>query len=211
MAFDLVQYFAEQIHIQKPELFQQYPASQRLSYIEELNVLSFGKLISVWQADHEQIFQEINSQDELYILEVSRHLTTSKNNQSRIPKYELEPALAEILRVQLAELKQLQDTSHLGILGFRELLGGQIEHLRGRAPDWVWSTNRLIELIGSKPISQDKLSLSPTMKEFQQMAHDHHEIEVEVLPVPAWSKIVEPIVAILVLWILACAASNIFA
>lgn len=213
MAFDLVDYFSEQIAIQKPELLSHYPPSQRQYFIDELNALTLGKLISVWKTDREQIFQEIQSQDALYILEISRHLTTSKNNQSRIPKYELEPALAEVLHVQLAELKQLQDTSKLGLMGFQELLLGQLEHLHGRAADWVWSTNRLTELVGSKPISSEELSLATTMKEFNQMVHqhDHHEVEVEVLPVPAWSKFVEPVVAIVILWILASAACNIFA
>ena len=47
MAFDLVQYFAEQIKIQKPELLSQYSDEERLQYLSEANTLSLGKLITL--------------------------------------------------------------------------------------------------------------------------------------------------------------------
>ena len=46
MAFDLVQYFAEQIKIQKTELQSQYSDEERLQYLSEANALSLGKLIT---------------------------------------------------------------------------------------------------------------------------------------------------------------------
>ncbi len=43
MAFDLVQYFAAQIKVQKPSLLKQYNAVDRDQYIQEINALSLGK------------------------------------------------------------------------------------------------------------------------------------------------------------------------
>ncbi len=51
MAFDLVQYFAEQIKIQKPELLSQYSDEERLQYLSEANTLSLGKLITLMRQD----------------------------------------------------------------------------------------------------------------------------------------------------------------
>jgi hypothetical protein len=55
------------------------------------------------------------------------------------------------------------------------------------------------------------------MKEFNQMVHTaqqptetnhHNTIEIQELPIPAWSKIVAPIVALAILVFLYCQYSN---
>lgn len=216
MAFDLVQYFAAQIKLQKPSLLKQYDSVERDQYIQEINALSLGKLVSLWREDNQKLFQEIDSQDELYIQEVARRLTTSTANESTLSKTELEHNISEILALQLAELKQLDHTGNFGNKGIGELLLGQIEHLSGQADDWIWSTNELTELKGSKPIPQEELSLEASMKEFNQMvqqhSHDNHaEIELIEATVPTWSKVLEPIVAIAILAILWCAVTQLFA
>ncbi len=215
MAFDLVQYFAEQINTQKPQLLEHYSREDRKTHLLEINALVLGKLISLWRTDDKKVYQEISSSDDLFIQEVARHLTTSSKNQSTLPKNELESTVTEILKLQLAELKQLNDIGNLNIRGLHELILGQIEHLSGQASDWVWSTNDLIELKGSKPIEQEEISLDSTMKEFSQMVHQNikqHDVEeVSVVSTPTWAKIVEPVVAIAILWVLTSAACNIFA
>ncbi|QIO09733.1 hypothetical protein [Acinetobacter lanii] len=216
MAFDLVHYFAEQIKIQKPQLLSQYPAEERCAYLNEINTLTLGKLISLWRKDENKIYQEIYSQDQLYVQEVSRHLTTSTKNESTLPKSELEHATSEILHLQLNELKQLDQTGQYKQRGMRELLLGQIEHLSGKAKNWVWSTNELNELIGSQPIVEEALSLDETMKEFSHMVNNQHAdtheiVEPVVATVPTWAKVLEPVVALVILWILYSALANIFA
>ena len=216
MAFDLVQYFAAQIKLQKPSLLKQYNAVDRDQYIQEINALSLGKLVSLWREDNQKLYQEIDHQDELYIQEIARRLTTSPHNHSPLSKTELEQNISEVLALQLTELKQLDQTGNFGIKGLGELLLGQIEHLSGQADDWVWSTNDLIELKGSKPIPQEELSLEASMKEFNQMVQqhthdDHQNIEPAEAIVPTWSKVLEPIVAIAILAILWCAVTQLFA
>ncbi|HID15626.1 MAG TPA: hypothetical protein EYP16_02320 [Candidatus Atribacteria bacterium] len=212
MAFDLVQYFAEQIKIQKPQLLNQYPVNEKNKLIDEVNILALGKLISLWRQNDNKIYQEIKTSDPLYIQEVARHLTTSKHNQSTLKNSELEQSISEILTLQLAELNQLDEAGGFGHNGLKELILGQIEHLSGQAEDWVWLTNNLNELIGSKPVEQEELSLDTTMKEFNQMVHQaqpHHEdlhIEEQTteISVPTWSKIIAPIVALAILGYLYC-------
>lgn len=217
MAFDLVHYFAEQTEIQKPQLFSQYSREKRSHYIFELNALVLGKLIQLWREDENKLYQEIHRIDPLYLQEIARHLVTSSNNQSELTPKEQEQALMEILELQFSEIKQLDDTGNFGPTGLKELLAGQIEHLSGQADDWVWSTNQLTELIGTKPQVSEELSLDETMKEFNQMVHtaqqptetNHHTtIEIQELPIPAWSKIVAPIVALAILVFLYCQYSN---
>ncbi|MBZ6535345.1 hypothetical protein [Acinetobacter seifertii] len=212
MAFDLVQYFAEQIKIQKPQLLNQYPANEKNKLIDEVNVLTLGKLISLWRQDDSKIYNEIKTADPLYIQEVARHLTTSKHNQSDLKNTELEQSISEILTLQLTELNQLDDTGGFGQNGLKELILGQVEHLSGQAEDWVWSTNHLTELIGSKPVEQEELSLDTTMKEFNQMVHQaqpsHENLHIEEqtieTSVPTWSKIIAPVVALAILGYLYC-------
>ena len=212
MAFDLVQYFAEQIKIQKPQLLNQYPVNEKNKLIDEVNILTLGKLISLWRQNDNKIYQEIKTSDPLYIQEVARHLTTSKHNQSTLKNSELEQSISEILTLQLAELNQLDETGGFGHNGLKELILGQIEHLSGQAEDWVWSTNHLNELIGSKPVEQEELSLDTTMKEFNQMVHQaqpHHEDlhikeQTTEISVPTWSKIIAPVVALAILGYLYC-------
>ena len=215
MAFDLVQYFAEQINNQKPQLLEHYSREDRKTYLLEINALVLGKLISLWRTDDKKVYQEISSPDDLFIQEIARHLTTSSKNQSTLPKHELEPVVSEILKLQLAELKQLNDIGNLNTIGLHELILGQIEHLSGQASDWVWSTNDLTELKGSKPFEQEEISLDATMKEFSQMVHQniqqHNVEEVTVVSTPTWAKIVEPVVAIAILLVLTSAACNIYA
>lgn len=210
MAFDLVHYFAEQIKIQKPQLLQTQTIEQRQANLFEINVLTLGKIISLWREDPQKIYQEIQSQDQLYIQEVARHLTTSIKNESELSLPEFEHCSSEILAFQFQELKQLDDTGNYGQNGLRELLLGQIEHLSGQAKDWVWSVNNLNELIGSQPIVEESVSFDETLKEFNQMVQTQqaqHDVEVVAPPAvvelkPTWAKIAEPIVALVVLWVL---------
>ena len=210
MAFDLVHYFTEQSMLQKPELLSTYPLNLRQEYIFDLNALVLGELIQLWRKDSNRLYKEIHTIDALYIQEVSRHLTTSPHNQSPLEKKQLEHTISEIVLLQLTELRQLDQTGNLGKTGLNELLTGQIEHLSGQADDWIWSTNQLNELIGSKPKIQEDISLDETMKEFNQMVHtahhdtdnhtiDSHSIELTQEPVPTWSKIVAPLAALAVL------------
>lgn len=210
MAFDLVHYFSEQSMLQKPELLSTYPLNLRQEYIFDLNALILGNLIQLWRKDNNRLYKEIHTIDTLYIQEVSRHLTTSPQNQSPLDKKQLEQTISEILLLQLTELKQLDQTGNLGKTGLNELFTGQIEHLSGQADDWVWSTNQLIELIGSKPKIQEDISLDETMKEFNQMVHTaHHDTDSHIIDshslepiqevVPTWSKIVAPLVALAIL------------
>ncbi|WP_111861038.1 hypothetical protein [Acinetobacter sp. CFCC 10889] len=219
MAFDLVQYFAEQIKIQKPQLLDQYSPEERKRYLLEINALTLGKLVSLWQHNEDVVYQEIQNVDRLYTQEVARHLTTSSQNQSKLNKPELENATLEILELQLKELKQLDETGSFGKRGLRELILGQSEHLSGQAEDWVWLTNNLKALAGSKPIVQEEISLGETMKEFNQMVNMHKEhTQAEPLAVepaaplnPAWAKVCEPLVALVVLWVLFAALQHAFA
>jgi len=143
-----------------------------------------------------------------------RHLATSPENQSTLDRAQLEQSTSEIFHLQLIELKQLHDTGNHSIHSIQELLTGQIEHLSGQADDWVWTTNKLTELKGSKPIVQEELSLEASMKEFNQMVsqnQQHQDIEeVIVINTPTWAKIVEPIVAIAILWVLIAAVMRVF-
>ena len=216
MAFDLVQYFTAQIKLQKPQLFSTHTDTEKQAHIEEVNALALGQLISLWKQDRHKLYQEVLTSDPLYIQGIARHLTTSAHNQSNLRPSELESSISEVLSLQLTELKQLDETGSFGENGLTELLLGQIEHLSGQADDWVWSTNDLIELKGSKPIPQEELSLEASMKEFNQMVQqhthdDHQNIESAEAIVPTWSKVLEPIVAIAILAILWCSVTQLFA
>lgn len=219
MAFDLVQYFAEQIKIQKPQLLNQYSPDERRTYLLEINALTLGKLVSLWKQNENVVYQEIQRLDHLYVQEVARHLTTSPHNRSRLNKTELEQVIIELLEFQLKEIKQLDETGNFGQRGLRELILGQVEHLAGHADDWVWLTNDLKELKGSKTIEQEQISLDETMKEFNLMVNmqkEHTQAEPLALEPtaqlnPTWAKIFEPIVALVVLWILFEALQKVFA
>ncbi len=210
MAFDLVHYFAEQIKIQKPQLLSDLDPQDRKTHLLEINALTLAKLVSLWKKDDTRLYQEISHPDELYVQEIARHLTTSPNNHSTLKKSDLELVTTNILSLQIQELKQLDQTGNFGKEGLKELILGQIEHLSGHADDWVWTTSELSELVGSKPIEEEDISLDETMKEFNQMvntqntAHDDVHAEVETAPQknPAWAKVVEPLVALVVLWVL---------
>jgi hypothetical protein len=122
------------------------------------------------------------------------------------------------LSLQFTELNQLDQTGSFGQTGLTELLLGQIEHLSGQAEDWVWSTNQLTELKGSKPVEQQDISLETTMQEFNQMVHQaqpsiHHaeEIEVEQPDVPAWSYLLSPVIALVILLFMYCSYSQLLA
>ncbi|MFB0984355.1 MAG: hypothetical protein QMB96_10665, partial [Acinetobacter towneri] len=97
MAFDLVQYFAAQIKLQKPSLLKQYNAVDRDQYIQEINALSLGKLVSLWREDNQKLYQEIDHQDELYIQEIARRLTTSPHNQSPLSKTKDPPPTTDVV------------------------------------------------------------------------------------------------------------------
>ncbi|ENU81472.1 hypothetical protein F975_00591 [Acinetobacter sp. ANC 3789] len=215
MAFDLFHYFAEQTRIQKPQLLNQFSPAERQALLLELNALALGKLITEWQQNASRVYLELQQQDQLYIQQVARHMTTSAHNKSTLSKLDFEQSLKEVLSLQLAELKQLDDTGHLGQKGLNELLLGQISYLAGQAQDWVWTTNNLIQLIGSKPVETKQVSLDETIKEFNHMVshadhHDDHQVaEPTVAAIPTWAKILEPAVGLVIIGYLYCAYQQI--
>ena len=181
MAFDLVQYFTAQIKLQKPQLFSTHTDTEKQAHIEEVNALALGQLISLWKQDRHKLYQEVLTSDPLYIQGIARHLTTSAHNQSNLRPSELESSISEVLSLQLTELKQLDETGSFGENGLTELLLGQIEHLSGQAADWVWSTNQLTELLGSKPAPVQDISLEATIQEFNQMVHQAQPSEHDAI------------------------------
>ncbi|WP_111896197.1 hypothetical protein [Acinetobacter sp. MB5] len=215
MAFDLFHYFAEQTRIQKPQLLHQFPSTEQKVLLMELNALALGKLITEWQQNASRVYSELQQQDQLYIQQIARQMTTSTQNKSSLKKADFEHSLKEILSLQLTELKQLDDTGHLGQKGLNELLLGQTNYLSGHADDWVWATNSLTSLIGSKPVETKQVSLDETMKEFNYMVshadhHDDHQVaEPVVAKVPTWAKILEPAVGLIILGYLYCAYQQI--
>ena len=113
MAFDLVEYFVEQIETQKPTLLDHFSRTERRELIRELNALSLGKLITQWRQNAKEVYQEIQNPDDLYVQEIARHLTTSSENQSQLDKVKQIQTISEIFKLQLLELKQLDETAHL--------------------------------------------------------------------------------------------------
>lgn len=216
MAFDLVHYFQDQLLIQKPTLLDHYPPEKKQQYLQEINLLVLGKLITLWRENAKILYQEIHALEHLYIQNIARHLTTAPSNQSQLAKVELEHCISEILSLQLIELKQLDLTGNLGPNALNQLLLGQIQYLSAQAEDWIWTTNNLVELKGTKPQTIEEISLTPRIQEFNHMTtqdQTHHHAVDEVIenPVPTWAKILEPIVALAILWILANALCNVFA
>ncbi|MFT4021077.1 MAG: hypothetical protein QM666_06140 [Acinetobacter sp.] len=211
MAFDIYHYFAEQTEIQKPQLLKEYPNEQRQALIYENNALVLGKLISEWRSHSTILYQQIQYTDPLYIQEIVRHLVTHKANQSILGKNDLEQLLSEIATLQLTELKQLDQTGHYGEQGIGQLLTGQLDYLHGQAEDWVWSSNQLTELLGSK--AQLEHSELDETTEDSEMSHDNHNqhIEVTTPTPPTWAKILEPVVALAILAYLYCAYTHLTA
>ena len=215
MAFDLVQYFNDQLKFQKPLLLKCYDRELRDKYIQEINTLTLGKLITLWRENDELQFMKLKSFDDAYILETTDSLISASNNQSQLEPHELKTTIIEVLQFQLEEVLQLETTGNFGQKGLKELLLGQIEHLSGHADNWVWLTNGLLELKDSKPIHQEDISLDSSIQEFNQMVqqhsqHDDIQVTSETI-VPIWAKVLEPIVALIILWILAQALCRVFA
>lgn len=215
MAFDLVQYFNDQLKFQKPLLLKCYDRELRDKYIQEINTLTLGKLITLWRENDELQFMKLKSFDDAYILETTDSLISASNNQSQLEPHELKTTIIEVLQFQLEEILQLETTGNFGQKGLKELLLGQIEHLSGHADNWVWLTNGLLELKDSKTIHQEDISLDSSIQEFNQMVqqhsqHDDIQVTSETI-VPIWAKVLEPIVALVILWILAQALCRVFA
>lgn len=215
MAFDLVQYFNDQLKFQKQLLLKSYDRELRDKYIQEINTLTLGKLVTLWRENSQLQFEKLNTLDDYYVLEIADSLISTKHNQSKLEFHELKTAIIEVLQFQLEEILQLETTGNFGQKGLKELLLGQIEHLSGHADNWVWLTNGLLELKDSKPIHQEDISLDSSIQEFNQMVqqhsqHDDIQVTTETT-VPTWSKILEPIVALVILWILAQALCSVFA
>ena len=213
MAFNLVQYLNEQIQIQKPSLLNQYSTKLRSQYIQEINALTLGKLVILWRDNYQEQFHQLHFADETHTQAIINNLCHSVHNESSLPPPEFFIAVHEILNLQLAELRQLEITGQYGAIGLRVLIIGQVEHLTGQAEDWVWSTNKLIELKGSKPTVAEDISLEQSFKEFNQMVqqpHLHNE-QPETTIIPTWARIIEPVVAFVILYFLFNALCNVFA
>ena len=59
MAFDLVQYFEEQIETQKPELLSDLSRDEKRQHIREINALTLGALIQQSKTNGTKVYQEI--------------------------------------------------------------------------------------------------------------------------------------------------------
>lgn len=75
----------------------------------------------------------------------------------------LQVASHHIATTVLAEIFELVDAASLGEEGLNELLQGQLEHLQGQAPDWVWQQAGLTDLCGQiAPAAEQDTALDLT-------------------------------------------------
>ena len=124
MAFDLVQYFNDQLIFQKPLLLNNYDRELRDKYILEINTLTLGKLVTLWRDNDEIQFEKLNTLNDTYLSEIANSLITSKHNQSTLKPNELKAGVLEILTFQLEEILQLETTGSYGKKGLKELILG---------------------------------------------------------------------------------------
>lgn len=207
MAFDLVYYFTEQLKGQKPQLLQSFAHPLRCEQLQQLNCLSLGLLIQLARQAPDALYKDISDLNPLFIQQLARQLASHELQQIPLERGLREDLLNHIIGLQLSELKQLDQTAHLGVAGMLELLNGQIEHLSGQAPDWVWHCNGLLELVGSQSSTTlAEISLASTLKEFHDMVHLHETQDTQTfaadtaeLPTPTWAKIAAPVIALAVL------------
>lgn len=210
MAFDLVHYFYEQALIQKPELLSNLTIDEKKFHLNELNSLALGKIIQLWRFDENTLYQKIHQIDSIELRRLAHQLSTSAQNKSELDQISQENTLTGILALQLGELAQLDNTANLGKEGIGELLNGQLEYLSGQVNDWVWQTNQLKELVGTKQNVDNhtsEISLDESMKDFKDMIHQHNEkvislndvSETHSIITPQWAKIIAPIVAFFII------------
>lgn len=207
MAFDLVYYFTEQLKGQKPQLLHSLAHPLRCEQLQQLNCLSLGLLIQLSRQAPESLYNDITQSNPLFTQQLARQLASHELQQIPLDLTLREDVLKQIIGLQLSELKQLDQTAHLGMAGMVELLNGQIEHLSGQAPDWVWHCNGLLELVGSQSSATvAEISLASTLKEFHDMVHQHETQDTHTfaadtaeLPTPTWAKIAAPVIALAVL------------
>lgn len=211
MAFDLVHYFYEQALVQKPELLSNLTIDEKKFHLNELNSLALGKVIQLWRFDEDTFYQKIHQIDSNEIQRLAHQLSTSAQNESELDQISQENTLIGILELQLDELAQLDNTANLGKEGVSELLNGQVEYLSGQANDWVWQTNQMKELIGTKQNVNNnttETSLDESVKDFRNMIHQQNEkiilpndmTETHLTTItPQWAKNIAPIIAFFII------------
>ncbi|MEB3754654.1 hypothetical protein [Acinetobacter sp. MD2(2019)] len=210
MVFDLFQYFNDQVKLKKNQLLPHHNTQQAEQLISDTNALVLGKLIYDWQTNATQTQHNIEQQNPSYIESIHQQLSPSIHHQPALNPTEFNTLLQHTIQLQLEEIKQLGDIGHFGKYGLSHVLTSQIDYLFGQADDWVWQSNQLSTLIGSKKaIEEQENTLNETDQDTETMSHAHHDqdqhlAEPTLAKTPTWAKIVEPVVALAVLAYLYC-------
>lgn len=133
--------------------------------------------------------------------------------------------IAQLLGYLLQDINDIDDTASLEQAGVSELIEGQLEHLAGEAADPLWAIAQLPELQGQVDQHEAPADLQTSIASLSKMIHDaatqaqhdthhddHHDdhghhSSIELPPqreASTFFKVLEPLVALLILVSLLC-------
>lgn len=141
---------------------------------------------------------------------------------------EVQAFIAKIMGYLLQDINDIDDTASLAQDGVSELIEGQLEHLAGEAADPLWAIAQLPELQGQVEQQDAPVDLQTSIASLSKMIHDaatqnqpashhdqhdpHHDshghpASIELPPqreAPTFFRVLEPLVAVLILLSLLC-------
>ena len=228
MAFSLLNHIKQS---KSKEISSLLPA---LDAVKKSHVIAFSlaHLVYLNRKDPAQNYQAIRDQNlDFFWQDVdTAQLTAQAEQASGIAIDDLRAFTNQIIAYIYADIIEIDDAASLEQDGVSELIEGQLEHLSAEAPDWLWAAARLDELQGQVAETEQPIDLETSIASLSKMIHQaattthtddpiDHEIDgddhssphashhIELPPqrdAPAFFKVLEPLVAFLILISLLC-------
>lgn len=180
MAFSLLDHVQQNKQVQLNLLLAEIAPEKR----KELLAFILGRLVKLDRQLPEQTYQAIQAIDPIFFwTNLDQQLTLcATSQQMMLTENSIQQALEKLFVLTISEIKQLDEAANLEQEGVSELLQGQVEHLQGQAPDWLWDLIQLDELKGQTTEAEAPVDLNKSIADLSSMIQEANKSATPALP-----------------------------
>lgn len=210
MAFDFLSYITQQVEQQHPNLFSDQNKTTRQVLFAHLISLHIIKLRNLLTEDLEHGFAQLINEDTQNLSQlVQNHIHQEEHAKQFFQAYTCSFASSndKIASTLCAELRQLEQTAHLGSQGLFELIDGQLPWIQKQVENWFWDSTNLPEYKSEIPDESTEIELEQSLHQFNALLHQSADNTIssilveqtEVAEVHSFYRLINPLLALLII------------
>lgn len=217
MAFDLINYIYDQTIQQHRGILAEHSKSEKHTYLKHIIAFQLTILQKKFQDNPASTYQDIIDLNTLKLQQESLKLLNKAQSQTAFftaIEEKIPTINQKVSKTLIQELHQFDQNGHLMQSGLQELINGQQEWVTEAVDEWFWDVLQQPEKKLTKSNKKENADFQQIIKDFNKVLHEQHHtldhdlhlsntnLEAKTHQIGFFYRIVNPIVAILILYYL---------